>query len=111
MGLFEADMAAPPPPIVAVAGVQADSSPEQGESAGSGEGMELGLNHSRLVSAARGEMPSLSGCLSNKLAITGLGLRVNSMLLLFFFQPRLLISGGCNREELHSTGFEPASDC
>ncbi len=42
------------------------------------------MNHSRLVSAARGEMPSLPGCLSNKLAITGLGLRVNSMLLLFF---------------------------
>lgn len=41
------------------------------------------MNHSRLVSAARGEMPSLPGCLSNKLAITGLGLRVNSMLLHF----------------------------
>lgn len=50
-----------------------------------GEAMELWMNHSRLVSAARGEMPSLPGCLSNKLAITGLGLQVNSMLLSFFF--------------------------
>ncbi len=74
------------------------------------EARELGMNHSRLVSAARGEMPSLPGCLSNKLAITGLGLRVNSMLLLFF-HPRLLMRGGCNREKLRSTGSEPASQC
>lgn len=72
------------------------------------EGRELGMTHSHLVSAARGEMPSLPGCLSNKLAITGLGLRVNSMLLLFF-HPRLLMRGGCNRERLWSTGSEPVS--
>lgn len=68
---------------------------------------ELRMNHSHLVSAAQGEMPSLPGCLSNKLAITGLGLQVNSMLLLFF-HPRLLMRGGCNGEKLRSAGSEPA---
>lgn len=69
------------------------------------------MNHSRLVSAARGEMPSLPSCLSNKLAITDLELRVNSMLLLFFPPPKTLDEGECNREKLCSTGSEPASQC
>lgn len=43
----------------------------------------IGMTHSCLVSVAKGEMPSLLGCLSNKLAIMGRGLRVNSALLLF----------------------------
>lgn len=96
----------PPTPSVGVAGVQAGSSPEQRESAGSVEGTELGMNHSRLVSAARGEMPSLPGCLSNKLAITGLGLRVNSTVLLFF-HPRLLMRGGAIQRRLAVLGQSP----
>lgn len=43
------------------------------------------MTHSCFVSVAKGEMPSLLSCLSNKLAIIGQGLRVNSVLLLFFF--------------------------
>lgn len=84
---FEADMAVTPPHL--------PHSPHHRFSLGGRraewvcrirEARELGMIHYRLVSAVRGEMPSLPGCLSNKLAITGKGLQVNSMLLPFSTQ-------------------------